>query len=104
MPFAVMVAAMNRSAPPAVLYVAEGATIAVAVAIAAFSIVQVRSGRWTHVDASAPSERSQLNVFSAGLLLATAALLWLNGQPLALVAGLAIGGALVLLAHLLRAA
>ena len=104
MPFAVTVAAVTRGASPAVLYVAAGATIAVAVAIAAFSIVQVRSGRWTHVDASVPSERSQLNVVSAGLLLGAAALLWVNGQPLALVAGSAIAGALVVLAHLLKAA
>lgn len=95
-PGAVAAAAWVHGAPPPLLQAAVAAAAFVAMAVLAFSAVQVRRGRWRHVDGSAPQERRQLNAFLALLLLGCAGALWWAGQPRAVPAGLAIGGALVL--------
>ena len=102
MPGAVAVAALNRNAPSGVLQVALASAGVVAASVIVCSLVQVRAGRWSHVDASAPQERRQLNLFLALLLLGVAGLLWWSGQPWPLVLGLGVAGALVVVAHLLR--
>ena len=96
MPVAVVLAAATKNAPLRVLYAAAAATVFVAVSVVVFSLVQVRAGRWSHVDASIPQERSQLNHFLAS------ALLWWSGQPRPIFTGLAVGGALVGFALVLR--
>lgn len=101
MPVAVVLAVQQRQAPPAVLRLALGLTLAVAAAVIAYSLWQVRRGRWRHVDASVPAERRELNGFVAGVLLAAAAVAAAGSQR-SVALGLAAGAALVLLALLLR--
>ena len=102
MPVAVVAAAASRGAPPHVLGAAAAATVFVAVSVGVFSLVQVRAGRWAHMDASIPRERRQLNLFLVLLLFGCAALLWWSGQPRPACMGLAVGGALVGCALVLR--
>lgn len=102
MPLAVAAAASGPGAPPQLLRVALGTALAVAVIVGLYSLWQVRRGRWAHVDASHPAERSQLNLVLAGLLCAAAALLWALGQPPAVAAGPLLAALLVLLTHALR--
>ena len=101
-PVAVAGAAWARQAPAAVLLVAVLASAAVAALVGVCSVAQVRAGRWGHVDASAPRERAQLNLFLVPLLLGAALLLVLAGQPLFIAAGLAAGAAVVVVALGLR--
>ncbi|MDB5772559.1 MAG: hypothetical protein JWM42_2933 [Burkholderia sp.] len=102
MPVAVVVAAATKSAPPEVLYSAAAATVFAAVSIVVYSLAQVRAGRWSHIDASVPEERRQLNLFLAFLFFGGAALLWWSGQPRSMFTGVAVAGALVALAFVLR--
>jgi hypothetical protein len=74
----------------------------VALCVIAYSLLQVRAGRWSHVDASVPHERSQLNVFLVLLLFGVAGALWWFGQPRLIPLGLALGGVVVLVTQLLR--
>jgi hypothetical protein len=102
MPVAVAAAASGPGAPPQLLRVALGTAVAVAVIVGLYSLWQVHRGRWAHVDASHPAERSQLNLVLAGLLCAAAGLLWALGQPPAVAAGPLLAALLVLLTHALR--
>jgi hypothetical protein len=102
MPAAVAWSAQAHGVPAPALRVAVGASVAVALGVMAFSLRQVRAGRWSHVDASVPRERGQLNVFLVLLLSGVAAALWAVGQPWPVPLGLALGGAVVLITHLLR--
>ncbi|MGB8598029.1 MAG: phosphatase PAP2 family protein [Burkholderiales bacterium] len=99
MPCAVVFTASNRNAAPPVLYAAAVTSIIVSVIVIVYSLIQVRAGRWSHVDASVPQERSQLNVFLAILLFGAAALMWWSGLPRPIFAGLAAAGALVVFAQ-----
>lgn len=102
MPLAVALAARAADAPPQLLWAALTTALAVALVVGAYSLWQVRRGRWAHVDASLPHERRQLNRFLLLLLCAAAVLLWALGQPPALAAGPLMVALVVLLAHLLR--
>jgi membrane-associated phospholipid phosphatase len=101
-PSAVAWAAVGRGAPPDVLRWAVGASVFVAISVLVYSAVQVRKGRWRHVDASVPQERGQLNLFLAALLLGTATLLWWKGSHAMVAWGLAVCGAVVVFALLTR--
>jgi membrane-associated phospholipid phosphatase len=101
-PAAVVQGASIRQAPVQVVLVATAVSLLLALVVVVYSLVRVRAGRWSHVDASLPQERTQLNLFAAPLLFVAAAVLWWLGQPQAIVLGLALGGALVVCAHLLR--
>ncbi len=101
-PAAVAVAASGADAPPRLLPVALGSAVTVVVIVGLYSLRQVRAGHWAHVDASQPSERSQLNLLLAALLGSTAAVLWAGGQPLPVALGPLAAALLVGLAHLLR--
>lgn len=98
MPVAVVLSSVSRGAPAEVTRVALAAALIVAAIVAVYSLLQVRAARWSHVDASAPAERVHLNRFLAALLLTAAALLWIAGQPAALVAGLGWSAAIVIVA------
>ena len=74
----------------------------VVVCVGLYSGAQVRAGRWQHVDASVPHERRQLNHLLALLLFGVAGALWWGGQPGPVALGVALGGAVVVLASLLR--
>lgn len=102
MPVAVAVAASGPGTPPQLLPVALGTALAVAVLVGLYSLRQVHAGRWSHVDASQPRERHQLNQFLAALLGGAAVLLWAAGQATPVVLGPLLAAGLVLLAHGLR--
>jgi membrane-associated phospholipid phosphatase len=78
------------------------ACVFVALATMAFSIYKVRRGLWGHVDASGVAERRELNVFLAALLLGAAGVLHWLGQPRAVVMGLGLSGAMVVVAWAAR--
>jgi len=102
MPCAVVWSATLRNAPPAVLHAAAAACGFVVVCVGIYSVVQVRAGRWQHVDASVPHERRQLNGLLSLLLFGVAGGLWWSAQPWPVTLGLAMGGAVVVMASLLR--
>jgi membrane-associated phospholipid phosphatase len=102
MPGAIALGATNAKVPPQLMQAALASATLVAVIVCLFSLRQVRSGRWAHVDASHPRERVQLNLFLTVLLFGAAALLWSLDQPQSVVAGAALAGTLVAAAHLLR--
>jgi hypothetical protein len=102
MPVALLLAGHGAQAPPRLIWTALYTALAVAVFVGAFSLWQVKRGRWAHVDASQPHERRQLNRLLLLLLGGAAALLWALGEPPALAAGPLLAALLVLLAHLLR--
>jgi phosphotransferase system glucose/maltose/N-acetylglucosamine-specific IIC component len=102
MPVAVAIGAAGSNAPAQRVHAAVAAAVLVAVIAGAFSLWQVGTGRWSHVDASHPRERGQLNAFLAGLLFSAAALLAWWGEARHGAAGAASAGALVAVAHLLR--
>jgi hypothetical protein len=98
MPLALMMLSRRLgSAAQVALAVAVGITALVVL----YSLWQVRRGAWVHVDASQRPERLQLNRFVAAVLLASAALAWLNHAH-ALALGLAASGGLVLVALALQ--
>ena len=66
-----------------------------------FSWFQVRSGRWSHVDASTRNERNSLNVLLAAISASVAAVLWYVTRTRSLPLGFALAAALVLTALLL---
>lgn len=101
-PTAVAASAARRGASQAVLLAAVGGAVAVALIVAAYSAWQVRTDRWSHVDASHPPERLNLNRLLAGLLTGAATLAWATGQPAGLAAGAAACAGLVGVALLLR--
>jgi membrane-associated phospholipid phosphatase len=74
----------------------------VAAAVMVYSLVQVRRGKWSHVDASVRTERRQLNLVLAAMLGAAAAALGLAGQPRPVVVGMASAAVLVAVAHAAR--
>jgi len=102
MPAAVAGSAASNGAPPRVLHLGLAASVAIALCVIGYSLLQVRAGRWSHVDASLPRERSQLNLVLCVLLFSTAGLLWCSGQPRLLSLGLGLGGAMVAAAQLSR--
>jgi membrane-associated phospholipid phosphatase len=63
-----------------------------------FSWLQVRAGRWSHVDASVQNERTSLNLFLAGLCFVSAAALWFSTHRSMMPIALALSGALVVVA------
>lgn len=101
-PLSAVGVAVNRGASPAVVQTAAQASIGVAAAVMVYSLVRVRSGRWSHADASRPAERMQLNVFLVGALLAGAAYAVASDQPRGVVEGLLLSASLVVVALLLR--
>lgn len=101
-PGAVVAAAVARDTSPSVFWAATVASVVAALAVAVYSIVQVRRGGWQHVDASVPGERRQLNRFLVLLLWGLAGALAVSGQAPATVLGMALGGAIVACAQALR--
>jgi hypothetical protein len=102
MPVAVAIGTSAADLPSARVQAAVAAALSVAAIIGAFSLWQVRRGRWAHVDASLPHERRQLNPFAALLLFAAALALAGWGRSPHGAIGAALAGVLVLAAQLLR--
>lgn len=101
-PIAAVLSAMTASAPAKTLQVLVLVSLCLGASITAYSWIQVRSGRWLHVDASVPRERRQLHWVLLLLFWGVAAALWLAGQPQRLALGPAFCGVLIVLAALLR--
>lgn len=73
-----------------------GFTLAVlALIVLGYSWLQVRSGRWSHVDASVRSERKSLNAFLGALCFVSAVLLWLLTERTQMAIAVALVGALI---------
>ena len=89
-------------APPNVVRQAVLSAALVGAAVMAYSVVQVRRGRWSHVDASVREERQQLNLFLAVLLVLVSAVLWATGRPWGVVAGVGSAALVVAVAHATR--
>lgn len=102
MPGAVVLAGLNKSAAPNVLIAAAAVSVIVSVIVVGYSWRQVRSGNWSHFDASVLGERSQLNVFLAFIFFSAAALMLWVGMPPAVITGLVVAGVLVVFAQLMR--
>lgn len=101
MPLAAWLAAtVNGSDGSSTLVVLSGIVV-LGLIVFSFSAIQVRGGRWQHVDASAATERRGLNVFLLGLFVAAAALAgWYFGHSPVTVA-LLVAAAIILLALLI---
>ncbi|MEN1940749.1 phosphoesterase [Luteimonas sp. MJ174] len=102
-PATITLAAARRDATPAAVGVILFAALAVAVGALVYSFAQVRSGKWAHIDASVPSERSQLNPLLAIALMIAAMALLAAGQDAQVSTGFAMAAAMVGACHLLRA-
>jgi hypothetical protein len=76
MSVAALIAASTHGAPLVQLRFLVVALTALAAVVVGYTLLQVRAGRWAHVDASARGERSGLNIFLATLFLVSAALAW----------------------------
>src|SRR5512138_2998043 len=76
-------------APPNVVRQAVLPAVLVGATVMVYSAIQVRRGRWVHVDASVREERQQLNLFLAVLLVLVSGALWGIGLPRGVVAGVA---------------
>jgi len=98
---AALIVASTRGATLQQLQLVGGALVALGVIVLGFSWLQVRAGRWSHVDASVRSERSALNVFLVVLCSLSAMLLWFLTRRQSMSVALALSGALVLVALLL---
>ena len=97
---AALVTASARGATIAQLRLVGGVLAMIGIVVLAYSGWQVRSGRWSHVDASVPKERTSLNVFLAILLLLSATLLWFLAGRSNMAIALAFSGAIILTALL----
>ena len=97
---AALVTASARGATIAQLRLVGGVLAMLGLVVLAYSGWQVRSGRWSHVDASVPKERTSLNVFLAILLLLSATLLWFLAGRSNMAIALAFSGAIILTALL----
>lgn len=102
MPATFLFSTIANGAPTKMLQFAVVGSAFVGVSIVAYSWSQVRAGRWSHVDASVPRERSQINLFLMLLFFGIAGLMLGLDQPRPLVIGPAFSGALVAFGHLLR--
>ena len=94
-PGAVASGIARADAPVPGLWLAGVAAALLVGCVLLYSLVQVRAGRWSHVDASAPRERAQLTAFLVPLLAGTALALWAAGLPATAGAAPAFGAAMV---------
>ena len=98
---AALIAGSTRGASLQQLRFIGGAVAILGVIVLGFSWHQVRTGHWSHVDASIRKERASLNVFLAALLILSAALLWILTRRPSLAVALALAGALIVAALLI---
>ena len=97
---AALITASARGASLEQLRLIVGALVTLTVIVLGFSWLQVRTGRWSHVDASVRSERKSLNAFLAILLLSSAVLLWFLTRKSAMPVALALSSAIIVAALL----
>ena len=91
---AALITASTRGSSPRQVWLIGGALVTFGAIVLGFSWMQVRAGRWSHVDASARGERTSLNLFCGTLCILSAALVWKlthrSEMPIALAASSAI--------------
>src|SRR4051812_31214611 len=97
---AALIAASRRGASLQQLRLIGGVLVVLSAIALGFSWLQVRAGRWTHIDASVRDERTSLNGFLALLFLLSALLLWALSRLSPVAVALALSGALVVTALL----
>lgn len=97
---ATLIAASARGATIEQLRLVGGVLAALGIIVLGFGWLQVRNGRWSHVDASVPKERTTLNAFLVILTLLSAALLWFLTHRTTMAVALALSGAIILIALL----
>lgn len=101
-PVAAMLSAMTKGVPIQALQLLVLVSLCLGASVITYSWIQVRTGRWRHVDASVPRERRHLHSVLLLLFFGVAAVLRVSGQPLRMVLGLACCGLLIVLAWLFR--
>jgi membrane-associated phospholipid phosphatase len=99
LPVGILLPTLRGAAPAETLAVLTG-FVAFGLAILLWSIVQVRRGRWAHIDASRIDERRALNRFLLPAILIGATLAWLASSPPRMVVSLAAAAGVVLAAML----
>jgi membrane-associated phospholipid phosphatase len=97
---AALISASAQGASHQQLRLIGGALAMFAVIVVGFSWLQVRAGRWSHVDASVRNERNSLNVFLVTLCFLSSVLLWFITRRPYMSVALALSGALILTALL----
>lgn len=97
---AALIAASTRGASLAQLQFIGAAMLTLGVVVLGYSSLQVRAGRWSHVDASETKERTSLNLFLAALCFLSAILLWFQTQRPYMPVALALSGSLMVIALL----
>jgi hypothetical protein len=98
---AVVVAASTRGASLRQVWFVGGALAVFGLVVLGFSWFQVRSGHWSHIDATARTERNSLNVFLGVMCFIAAMLVWFLTRRPYLSIGLGLSGALALIALLI---
>jgi len=97
---AALFTASARGATVSQLQLVGGVLATFGIVVLGFGWWQVRRGRWSHVDASVPKERTSLNVFLVVLLLLSATLLWFLAGRSSMAIALAFSGAIIVAALL----
>lgn len=97
MPAAVIIASPHETVKTAFLVSASCVS-----GIIGYSFYKTRQGEWVHIDASAPTERAQLNSRVGIFLLAAACLLILAGLRFYVPLAVGLSGLIVLVGHTLR--
>ena len=95
-----LVVASSRGAAILQLRFVGVAVLTLGIIVLGFSWLQVRAGRWAHVDATSPTERTSLNIFLAGLLFVGATVFWFLTHQVVFPGALALSGALIVTALL----
>lgn len=105
-PLAAWIALTSRTSGVQVLYWALAFFGLLAFGVMLYSWVQVRTGHWSHVDASLPRERRSLNGFLLAALSVSSAVLWLQPHARGVALGLTLScfpiGAAMLAARWLK--
>ena len=101
-PVAALLSAMINNAPANALQLLIFVSCCTSASVITYCWIQVRSGRWLHVDASLPRERRQLHSVLSLLFFGIAISLWLFGQSQRIVLGPAFCGLLIVFASLCR--
>ena len=97
---AALIVASERGASPGQLRFIGGAVALFGAVVMGFSWLQVRAGRWAHVDASNTNERKSLNVFLAVLCFLGALFLWFVSHRPYMSYALALSGSVIVVALL----
>ena len=97
---AALIAASSRGASARQLGFIGAATLTFGAVVLAFSWMQVRAGRWSHVDASVVGERRSLNLFLGSLCVCGAVATWFATRRLPMPLALALSGVVIAIALL----